>query len=81
MLTFGPTGGRNMYVPYQLYLKFFTKRHKSLPKALLQRNSLKWVSLAPSVTLKGTNVDVSQDETVRHVETTLARSLFNCDEL
>ena len=22
-----------------------------------------------------------QDETVRHIETTLARSLFNCDEL
>ena len=25
--------------------------------------------------------DTRQDEAVRHIETTLARSLFNCDEL
>ena len=66
---------------HQLYLDIFTKAHKSLLKALLQRNSSKWVALASSVLLSGRNVDVSQDETVRHVETTLARSLFNCDEL
>lgn len=70
-----------MYVSYQFYLEIFTKDHQSLPKALLQRNSLRSVALAPSVLLSGRNVDVSQDETVRHVETTLARSLFNCDEL
>lgn len=66
---------------HQLYLEILTKAHKSLPMALLQRNSSRWVALATRVLWSGRNVDVSQDETVRHVETTLARSLFNCDEL
>lgn len=70
-----------MYVGYQLNLQTIAKYHKSLPKALLQRNSLRWVAFAANAWLDGRNVDVSQDETVRHVETTLARSLFNCDEL
>lgn len=37
--------------------------------------------MAANYLLGRRNADLSQDETVRHVETTLARSLFNCDEL
>ena len=57
------------------------KVDESPPKDLLQRNSSRWVALATNGLLRGRSADFSQDETVRHVETTLARSLFNCDEL
>ena len=81
MLTLASADGRNMYVWRQLTLGAIAKHNISLPKALLQRSNSRWVALAANDPLGGSNADVSQDETVRHVETTLARSLFNCDEL
>lgn len=42
---------------------------------------MRWVALVAGFCLNEKGTDVTQDETVRHVETTLARSLFNCDEL
>ena len=81
MLIIVSADGRNMYAWHQLNLGAIAKAHKSPPKALLQRNSLRWAALAANHLVNWTIVEAIQDETVRHVETTLARSLFNCDEL
>ena len=46
MLTLVSVGGRNMYVRHQLTLGIIAEDGKSLPKALLQKNSLRWVAMA-----------------------------------
>ena len=67
-----------MYVGRQLNLWTIVDDPKSPLKVLLQRNNSKWVA---QVLLHGKISHVTQDEAVKHIETTLARSLFNCDEL
>ena len=64
---------------FERRLRSLTDTCQSLSRVSQPRNSSRYVNSWPLTEYDPDRI--LQDETVRHIETTLARSLFNCDEL